>query len=609
MTGELAIVLGLLAAAILMFGINRPRMDAVALIMLVALPFTGVVTVGETLSGFSDPNIVLIAALFVLGEGLVRTGVARALGDWVIRRTGSSETLLVILLMAVVCLVGSFMSSTAVTAIFIPVALRISKTTGTSARGLMMPLSAAALVSGMMTLVATTPNLIVNAELLRQGEDGLGFFAFTPFGLPILAVAITYMLVARRWLRPAEPAAAATSTAPSLARWIEQYKLANREHRLQVTASSPLVGEPLSAIDLRGSAGASIIAIERPTRRGRSLIEATASTELAAGDVLLVDWPDAGEAIEALRSRLKLEAVPLAGGYFTDRTQEIGMAEVLVPADSDFIGQTVIDAKFRTRTGLNVIGLRRGAETVSSALRTTRLHVGDTLLVVGRWGDIEKIQPDHAGIVLLRLPSEARDVLPVQGRAVHAVAILALVIVLMVTGWVPNVQAALLGCLLMGAFGCIDLPGSYRAIDWKTLVLIVGMLPFSTALQRTGGVDLAADALMAATSGAGIRVVLAALFAITMCLGMFVSNTATAILMAPVAIAVAGDLGASPKPFAMIVALAASTAFVTPVSSPVNTLVVTPGNYTFGDFVRIGGPLAVIVLILSVTLVPMLLPP
>ncbi|HMO83346.1 MAG TPA: SLC13 family permease [Lacipirellulaceae bacterium] len=178
----------------------------------------------------------------------------------------------------------------------------------------------------------------------------------------------------------------------------------------------------------------------------------------------------------------------------------------------------------------------------------------------------------------------------------------------MVWGDIPNVQSALIGCLLMGALGVVSLNSAYRAIDWKTIVLIVGMLPFSIALQRTGGVDMAADGLMTIVGGAGGRVVLAALFVITAILGMFISNTATAVLMAPVALTVADDLNASPYPFAMIVALAASTAFMTPVSSPVNTLVVTPGNYTFGDFVRIGVPFSLIVLAVSVMLVPLLLP-
>ena len=199
-------------------------------------------------------------------------------------------------------------------------------------------------------------------------------------------------------------------------------------------------------------------------------------------------------------------------------------------------------------------------------------------------------------------------VLPAPEKAVYALACLALVVGLMVSGVIPNVQAALIGCLLMGALRCIDFNSAYRSIDWKTIVLIVGMMPFSIALGRTGGVELAADGLRALTASAGQHFVLATLFAITALLGMFISNTATAVLMAPVAIAVAKDMGASPYPFAMTVALAASTAFMTPVSSPVNTLVVTPGNYTFGHFIRVGVPFSLIVMLISVLLVPLVLP-
>jgi di/tricarboxylate transporter len=211
-------------------------------------------------------------------------------------------------------------------------------------------------------------------------------------------------------------------------------------------------------------------------------------------------------------------------------------------------------------------------------------------------------------LAIINLPAELGEVLQVPGKAPQALICLAIVVGLMVSGLVPNVQAALIGCLLMGALGCIDLASAYRSIDWKTIVLIVGMLPFSIALERTGGIDLAADGLRALTSGAGPHIVLATLFALTAVLGMFISNTATAVLMAPVALAVSQELHASPYPFAMIVALAASTAFMTPVSSPVNTLVVAPGNYTFGDFVRVGVPFSIIVLIVAVILVPWLLP-
>jgi di/tricarboxylate transporter len=293
MSTELALVLGLLAAAVVMFAINRPRMDAVALIVLTLLPFVSVITgkevitMNEALAGFSDANIVLIAALFVIGDGLVRTGVARRLGDWLIARAGSSDVLLLVLLMLVVCALGSIMSSTAVTAIFIPVALRIAQSTGTSPGRLMMPLSVAALISGMMTLVATAPNLVVNSELVRQGASGFQFFSFTPFGVPVLVLGIVYMIFARRWLPATDGPADRAPRRPSLTEWIGAYKLTDREHRVRVTARSPLAGKTLEELRLRDTSGASVVVIERDGK----LIRAAAKTELRAGDILLVDTP------------------------------------------------------------------------------------------------------------------------------------------------------------------------------------------------------------------------------------------------------------------------------------------------------------------------------
>jgi len=284
------------------------------------------------------------------------------------------------------------------------------------------------------------------------------------------------------------------------------------------------------------------------------------------------------------------------------------MVEVILPADSDLVGQTVLQARVRAAFGLTVIGLRRGRSVHGQGLLTATLKTGDALLLVGFWKDIKRLQGDPADFVVLNLPAEMDDVLPVANKAVHALAALAVAIGLMVSGLVPNVQAALIGCLLMGLAGCVDFKSAYRSVSWKTLVLIVGMLPFSIALQRTGGVELAANALIALVGGATPRFVLGTLFVVTAALGMFISNTATAVLMAPVALAIARDLGASPYPFAMTVALAASAAFMTPISSPVNTLVVGPGNYAFGDFVRVGVPFTLIVLAVTVVLVPWLLP-
>ena len=257
MSYDLMVVLGLLAAAIVMFALNKPRMDAVALIMMAVLPLTGVITVGEALAGFSDPNIVLIAALFVIGEGLARTGVAQRLGDWLVAKAGSSETRLLVLLMLVVGALGSVMSSTGVVAIFIPIVLRIAQNTGTAPGRLMMPLCYAALLSGMITLVATAPNLVVNSELVRRGSEGFRFFSFAPFGLPLLALGIVYMLFARRWLAAKDDGSGAATGHPSLRDWIEEYRRrgprAPRAGDRAIAARRPHAGRAQAARHLRCS--------------------------------------------------------------------------------------------------------------------------------------------------------------------------------------------------------------------------------------------------------------------------------------------------------------------------------------------------------------------
>ena len=312
--------------------------------------------------------------------------------------------------------------------------------------------------------------------------------------------------------------------------------------------------------------------------------------------------------IEALCGQYALERLPLTGTYFKDKSQAIGMAELMIPADSKLVGETVISARFRSGYDLSVIGLRRGKTPFGGNVLDEPLRVGDTLLVAGPWRSIDRIKSNYQDLIVLHTPVEMEDVIPAPAKAPYAVGVLVVVVAMMVTGIVPNVQAALIGALLLGLFRCIDMNSAYRSIHWQTLILIVGMLPFSLALQSTGGVALAADALLKSVGSAGPSLMLAAIFGLTAVFGLFISNTATAVLMAPIALAVANEMALSPFPFAMAVSLAASAAFMTPVSSPVNTLVVGPGNYTFFDFVKVGVPFTLIVLVLSVLMIPVIFP-
>ncbi|MNZ48552.1 Citrate transporter [compost metagenome] len=320
--------------------------------------------------------------------------------------------------------------------------------------------------------------------------------------------------------------------------------------------------------------------------------------------MLLLDMFAPRDDLRSLCQRMKLEPLHFKAAYFIDQSHAVGMAEVAVVPGSQLIGKSVLDLNFRNRWGLNVVGLRRGQSAIEEQLVEEKLKLGDTLLVIGPWKAVRQLQAQPKDFLVLSLPAEVDNVAPALNQAPYALISLAVMVGLMISGVVPNVIAALIACLLMGAGRCIDMNSAYRAIHWQSLVLIVGMLPFALALQKTGGIALAVNGLVQVLGDAGPYMILACLFAITAIIGLFISNTATAVLMAPVAISTAEQLGASPYPFAMIVALAASAAFMTPVSSPVNTLVLGPGQYRFADFVKVGVPFTLLVMVVSVFMVP-----
>jgi len=384
MNTDLLLVLGLLAACVALFIINRPRMDVVALLAMVALPLTGVLSVPEALAGFSDPSVVLIAALFVIGNGLVRTGIAYRLGEWLMRSSASSETRLLVLLMLAVAGLGSVMSSTGVVAIFIPVVLSIASKMQVSPRRLMMPLAFAGLMSGMLTLVATPPNMVVHSELRRAGLEGFAFFSFAPIGLTILLLGIGYLLLARRWLGPSSGSDPLIEPRDTLAALAQRYRLPERERRLRVLPRSPLANQALDELKLRTQYGINVIAIERQQRFRRLLLIATGNSQLQIGDVLLVDLASPAIGLLGAYEELGLEPLQLSTSYYGDHSRELGLAEVALPPDSSLPGKTVQALGFRSRHKLNVVGLRRNREALQGLLVDERLKAGDTLLG-GRW--------------------------------------------------------------------------------------------------------------------------------------------------------------------------------------------------------------------------------
>ncbi len=609
MNSELIWVLILLAGAIVMFATGKIRMDAVALLVIVAFVLSGTLTLGEAFSGFSDPNVILIAALFIIGDGLVRTGVATRMGAWLVQMAGSSEIKMLVLLMLTVAGLGAFMSSTGVVAIFIPVVLSVSMRMKISPSRLMMPLSFAGLISGMMTLVATPPNLVVNSELVREGLPGFSFFSVTPIGLVVLLLGIGYMLIMRFALRGEKNEEGKEQWKRRTFReLIKEYRLTGRARRLAIRPGSPLIGRRLDDLKLRESYGANVIGLERWRRFRKVIVNATGGTELRVRDVLLIDMSASDVDLREFCGEQMLEPMVLRGEYFSEQALDVGMAEVSMVPESALLGQTVRDIGFRSRYGLNVVGIKRNGSALEGALVDESLQLGDILLVVGNWKQIRQLGLQSRDFVVLNLPVEEQDASPAHTQAPHAIFCLALMVALMLTDEIPNPIAAIIACLLMGKFRCIDAESAWKSIHWPSIILIVGMMPFAQALQKTGGVDLIVKGLLELGGGYGPHLMLVCLFVMCATIGLFISNTATAVLMAPIALAAAKSMAVSPYPFAMVVAMAASAAFMTPVSSPVNTLVLGPGNYRFSDFVKIGVPFTVIVMVVCVLFIPVLFP-
>ncbi|EOT5430609.1 SLC13 family permease [Klebsiella pneumoniae] len=609
MNGELIWVLSLLAIAVVLFATGKVRMDAIALMVIVAFVLSGTLTLNEAFSGFSDPNVILIAALFIIGDGLVRTGVATKMGAWLVSVAGNSETKMLIYLMLTVAGLGAFMSSTGVVAIFIPVVLSVSARMNTSPSRLMMPLSFAGLISGMMTLVATPPNLVVNSELLREGLHGFSFFSVTPIGLVVLILGIVYMLAVRFMLKTDNGDSARDGRKRSTFRdLIREYHLTGRARRLAIRPGSPMIGQRLDDLKLRERYCANVIGVERWRRFRRVIVNVNGVSEFRARDILLIDMSASDVDLRQFCGEQMLEPMVLRGEYFADQALDVGMAEVALIPDSEMMGKTVREIAFRTRFGLNIVGMKRDGKAMDGSVVDEPLQLGDILLVVGNWRQIALLAKRGRDFVVLNMPVEVDDASPAHSQAPHAIFCLVLMVALMLTDEIPNPIAAIIACLLMGKFRCINAESAYKAIHWPSIILIVGMMPFALALQKTGGVDLVVKGLMDVAGGEGPYLMLGCLFVMCAAIGLFISNTATAVLMAPIALAAAKSMGVSPYPFAMVVAMAASAAFMTPVSSPVNTLVLGPGKYSFSDFVKIGVPFTILVMVVCVLLIPVLFP-
>lgn len=464
-----------------------------------------------------------------------------------------------------------------------------------------MPLSVAALISGMMTLIASSPNLIVENTLRVRGLAPLGFFSWTPFGVTVLAAAIIFMLVPGRNMLSRRLTAEDRGPAqPSALDLIASYGLSEKWHRLQIPANSTLIDRAVEQV--RERFDVVVVGCEKHRHGKSQFLPATPGAVLGPNDAMFVMGSESQ--VQQMVASEKLLMLPrLDERQRHEALQELGVAEIMLAPESQLIGATLRQVDFHTQYGLDVLAIRHRGEPLATNLDARTLDFGDTLLVAGGWSKIRPLRDDRDNFFVLTLPVEFGELMPARGRAPIAIGIVVAMIVVMALELIPNAAAVLIAALALIASGCVRLDAIYRTINWKTVVLVAGTLPLATALTKTGASTMMAHGMVAALGSLGPLAVLAVVFLITSLVGLFISNSATAVLMAPVAIDAARVLNDSPQAFAMTVALGCCAAYVTPVSSAVNMLVMEPGGYTFGDYVKLGVPLLFLTMLITVALV------
>ena len=600
---EVALVFLILFVTVILFVSDKLALDLVGLMALLALYLSGLVTINEALAGFSNPVVVTLAALFVVGGALFRTGVAASLGDWLSQKGGSNPTRLIALTMILSALLSAFMSSTGTVAILIPAVLGVSQSTRIPVQRLLMPLSAGCLIGGMLTLVGTAPNLVVQEALMEAGLERFNFFSFTPMGLIILGVSIVYMNFVGPRLLKGKVDKNSEETNLTTHQLAGEYDLKHHLRRLRILEESPLVGRCLRDSGLREDFHLNLLGFQQE-KEVDPLHQAVADHTLRPGQILYLHGEE--QDLEKVVRDLSLEQLPDLQSY-TDVNARGGLAEVLLTPRSGLLGRTLTTSRFQDRYRVNVIaGKRRGV--LLEDLPHQRFKFGDTLLVAGSFRALANLRSERFNFVVTGMPSEN----PVEdfrhNRAWVAVLLTLAMLGLMTFSSVPSVMVVLMVAVAALLTGCLSTEDAYRSVSWQSLILIATMLPMASALEKTGGVTLVAEFLSNNLGTYGPQFTMIGLFLLTSIFSQFISNTATTVIVTPIAMVAAEQAQVAPHSFLMTVAVAASAAFATPVASPVNMLVMSPGRYKFTDFVKVGVPLQLVVMVLSVLLLPRLFP-
>lgn len=612
-------IIVLLVAAVF-FAMGKVRSDLVALCALLALMMFGILSPAEALSGFSNPVVIMMVGLFVVGGAIFQTGLAKKISGKMMNLAGNSELRLFLLVMLVTAFIGAFVSNTGTVALMLPIVVSLAARARMNVSRLLIPLAFSSSLGGMLTLIGTPPNLVIQETLVEAGYEPLSFFSFAPVGVICIAVGMVVLLPLSQWFlgKKSSSDGHGRRKSKSLHELVREYHLTDNLVRVKVDADSLACGKTVSELDIHNRYALTVYEVRREKTMQSGLLKtvnqrlAGPQTELQSGDIIYIIGEKAQTSKFVSDYRLAVvetqESEPEEGGAQLD-FYDIGIAEIVMMPTSRLVNRKLKESGFRSKYHINIVGVRRKGQYIMDNLAELRLHGGDVLLVQGTWENISRLNRDEEDWVVLGQPLEEAEKVTLDYKAPLAACIMLLMIALMVFDFIPvaPVTAVMFAGVLMVLSGCFrNVEAAYKTINWESIVLIAAMLPMSVALEKTGASALVSRTLAESLGHYGPYALLAGIYFSTSLLTMFISNTATAVLMAPIALSSAAQMGLSPYPFLFAVTLGASMCFATPFSTPPNALVMQAGRYTFMDYVKVGLPLQVIVGIVMVFALPLL---
>ena len=617
------ITITILVISAALFANGKIRSDIVALCALCALLIFQILTPAEALSGFSNSVVIMMVGLFVVGGAIFQTGLAKMISSRILKLAGNSETRLFLLVMLVTAGIGGFVSNTGTVALMLPIVVSLAASANLNASRLLMPLAFASSM-GLFTLIATPPNLVIHEQLVSNGYPGLSFFSFFPVGLICVTVGTLVLLPLTKWFlsKKGGKDGKKGQSGKSLNELVKEYGLDNL-YQLKVLNTSLLKGKSIVELDVRRKYGLNIIEVRRKNDSSQTrFLKGNApqqlvspNTQLQPEDVLYVRGPEEKVKNFVVAYQLEMQkdnaSDEKTSGSKSLDFYDIGIAEIVLMPSSKLINQTVQDCGFRAKFNVNILGIRRNNEYILRDLGNQRVHSGDVLLVQGTWANIDRLSHDDTEWVVLGQPLAEAAKVTLDYKAPIAAAIMILMVCMMVFDFIPiaPVTAVIIAGLLMVLTGCFrNVEAAYKTINWESIVLIAAMMPMSMALEKTGASEYISNTLVSGLGVYGPFALMAGIYFTTSLMTMFISNTATAVLLAPIAMSSAVQIGVNPTPFLFAVAVAASMCFASPFSTPPNALVMPAGQYTFMDYIKVGLPLQIIMGIVMIFVLPLLFP-